>query len=223
MPTGQNRPDSIGAGVRRYFDVPEVPRSKEITIGSEQGSDAVDLAPEGDGPVELEIGFGKGRFLLERAENNPRTRFIGLETRRKLVDLVLSRAAKRGLKNVKVWLGDARSAMRRIKKGECVSRVFINFPDPWWKARHAKRIVLTPESAACIAGLLTKGGELFVQTDVDFRMRLYRDTLLSNENLAPVSGDGTILQNPFDARSVREVKCEESGLPIYRLFFRRKK
>jgi tRNA (guanine-N7-)-methyltransferase len=188
MSAGLNDLDSPKPYSGRYFDVPEVPGYQEIAILGRKGSAAVELAPAGDGPVELEIGFGRGRFLLGRAETNPGIRFVGLETRRKLVDLVASRTAKRNLSNVKVWLGDARYVLGRLDEEECLSRVFIHFPDPWWKARHVKRILVTSEIVGHIARLLKRGGELFIQTDVDFRARLYRDVLLSNKELGPATG-----------------------------------
>ena len=198
-----------------YSDVPAVPDTPQLEI--------LELTPRGDGPIELEIGFGKGRFLLDRAANNPQTRFVGLETRRKWVDLVISRAKKREIYNVKVWHGDARNVLRRLSHDPCLSRVFINFPDPWWKARHAKRMVVTEELVNGVSRLLCAGGELLVQTDVDFRAEAYLNILLANQDLTAVGESGMVEESPFEERSLREMRCEEVGLPVYRLFFRRKK
>jgi tRNA (guanine-N7-)-methyltransferase len=198
-----------------YHDVPTVPDDGEIDLTEVTGIERES--------VEIEIGFGKGHFILDRAKNNPNTAFWGLEVRRKWVHLVTSRASKRELVNVCVQHGDARRVLPRIEPEGCVSRFFINFPDPWWKARHAKRMVVTDTFIEEIGRLLQDGGELFVQTDVDFRARDYRDILLAQSFLEPVSGEtGTVHENPFLARSLREIKCEEIGLPIYRMLFRRK-
>jgi tRNA (guanine-N7-)-methyltransferase len=84
-------------------------------------------------------------------------------------------------------------------------------------------MVVTDTFLEEIGRLLRDGGELFVQTDVDFRARDYRDILLAQSFLEPVSDEnGVVAENPFLARSLREIKCEEIGLPIYRMLFRRK-
>ncbi|MCP4604895.1 MAG: tRNA (guanosine(46)-N7)-methyltransferase TrmB [Proteobacteria bacterium] len=196
-----------------YGDVPTVIDTSEVGVNQ--------LAPKKSGPVELEIGFGKGHFLLERAETNPGIRFIGLEVRRKLVHLVAERALKRKLSNVRVWFGDAGHVLRRIAEDACLANVFINFPDPWWKKRHAKRMVVTPQLIVEASRLLEDKGKLFIQTDVDFRVEAYRDIISSNRDLRSVYKNGTEGENPFGARSLRELKCEGIGLPIYRLLYGR--
>jgi tRNA (guanine-N7-)-methyltransferase len=198
-----------------YQDIPTVPEEGAIDLAQVVGAERES--------VEIEIGFGKGHFILDRAKNNPNTSFWGLEVRRKWVHLVTSRALKRELSNVRVQLGDARKVLPRIATESSVARFFINFPDPWWKARHLKRLVVTDRFIEEVGRLLQNDGELFVQTDVDFRARDYRDILLRQSFLEPASGgNGVIDENPFAARSLREIKCEEIGLPIYRMLFRRK-
>jgi len=199
-----------------YEDVPAVPEEGSIDLARMMGVKR--------DSVEIEIGFGKGHFILDRARNNPNISLWGLEVRRKWVHLVTSRALKRELSNVQVHHGDARQVLPRIAPDGTVARFFINFPDPWWKARHLKRLVVTDRFIEEVGRLLQDGGELFVQTDVDFRAQDYRDILLEQSFLEPANGgNGVIDENPFAARSLREMKCEEIGLPIYRMLFRRKK
>lgn len=168
-------------------------------------------------PRELEIGFGKGRFILERAARNPGTSFLGIETRRKWVHLVVDRASRRSISNVEVRFGDARQIVKRMAPDGCFERVFVNFPDPWWKARHAKRMVVTAGLGEDLLRLIAPGGELFVQTDVDFRAAAYESELAKVDGLE----GGPVGENPYGARSLREVRCEELGLPIYRLIYRK--
>ena len=80
-------------------------------------------------------------------------------------------------------------------------------------------MVILPPLVAEVARLLVDGGKLFVQTDVDFRSEAYREILSANPSLTPATTDGTIDHNPFGARSPREMRCRETGLPIYRLLF----
>jgi len=195
-----------------YLEVPGLPLQGEIAVRELAG---------GPGPVDLEIGFGRARFLLGRAAANPGVRFVGIETRRKWVHRAARRAADRGLGNVAVRHGDARAALCRMAPDAAIARVVINFPDPWWKARHEKRLVLGEGLVAHAARLLADGGELFVQTDVDFRAAAYMALLAACPLLRPVAGDGFVDANPFGARSSREARCEEIGLPVHRLLFRR--
>ncbi len=197
-----------------YSDVPSVMDESTLRLR--------DMVPFEGSATELEIGFGKGRFLLGRAEKNPEVAFVGLETRRKWVHLATERARKRNISNTRVWLGDAKAALPKITDEASVRRVFINFPDPWWKERHAKRMVVGADLVLEVARLLEDSGELFVQTDVDFRANHYLEVLSNCGLLAPSTGDGTLESNPYGTRTLREVRCEEVGLPVYRMLFVRK-
>lgn len=196
-----------------YSDVPTLPATGAIPI-----SDL--LGPQG--PYELEIGFGRARFLLDRAALVSGTRFLGIEIRRKWVHRANERASKRELGNVVARHGDARSAVRRIEPDACFERVFVNFPDPWWKARHQKRLVLGEDIVASLVRLLADGGELFVQTDVDFRAEAYREMISAAADLEPMGQGGLVDENPFGAKSSREYRCGDLDLPVYRLLFRRR-
>ena len=94
-------------------------------------------------PVHLEVGMGKGRFLMDMAKLHPEINYIGIE----MYDSVLLRAiqkkealAEEGqeLSNLKFMRMDARLLPEVFEKGE-VSRIYLNFSDPWPKARHASR------------------------------------------------------------------------------------
>lgn len=196
-----------------FLNVPSAPISESFSVK--------ELAAT-HGPLEVEVGFGKGHFLLDRAEKNPEISVVGLETRRKWVDLVKSRAEKRALSNATVWLGDARSVLSRIAEDGVFQRMFIHFPDPWWKARHEKRMVITESFATQAARVLKDNAEVFIQTDVDFRARAYQNVFASHNLYFSETHEGVISENPFGSRSLREKKCEEVGLPVFRFLFKRK-
>ncbi|MFO8072299.1 MAG: tRNA (guanosine(46)-N7)-methyltransferase TrmB [Polyangia bacterium] len=198
---------------RLYAQVPQLPPVGEIDLSG--------LFGDRETERELEIGFGRARFLLARAEQEPGVRLLGIETRRKWVHRAAERTRRRGLPNVLVRCGDAREALSRMRPDASLARIFVNFPDPWWKARHAKRLVVGEDLLEQIARLLVDGGELFVQTDVEFRADSYREALSACPELRPASGDGTPKRNPYGAMSSREIRCRELGLPIHRLLFRR--
>src|SRR5439155_18074092 len=88
-----------------------------------------------DHPVEVEVGFGKGLFLVTAGAANPQTNYFGIEIVRKYQLYAATRLAKRGLGNVRVTCGDARQILRdRVVTGS-VQAVHVYFPDPWWKTR----------------------------------------------------------------------------------------
>ena len=167
---------------------------------------------EGDAPLELDIGFGRGRSFLERAKQG-RTRVIGVEIKAKWAHKVEQRRIRLGLDNARAFRADARELLARAGPDGCVTRAFVHFPDPWWKKRHAKRRVVSDAFLETLARLLAPGGELFVQTDVEER---------ADEYEALIAGRGgfevrRVDENPFGAESNREARAAEDGLPVYRL------
>ena len=174
----------------------------------------------GDGPLELEIGPGRGAFILERCAAATNVRIIGLEIRRKWASIVDARLAKRELHHrARVLCEDARLALVRLTPDGCLDRVFVHFPDPWWKKRHQKRLVVVDPLIVEITRLLKDDGELFVQTDVPDRAVQYRARIAAHEALEDA---GAIENNPYGARSNRERRADEDGLPVYRMQFRKK-
>lgn len=169
----------------------------------------------GDGELELEIGFGRGRFLLERAQAAPGSRIVGIEIKPKWAHLVEERRVRLGLTNVVALCGDARTVLPRVVPDGSIERVFVHFPDPWWKKRHARRRVVDEGLLAQLARLMKKDGALFLQTDVEER------AVAMAERVAEAPGfvvrPGFTHENPYGARSNREVRAEQDGLPIYRV------
>lgn len=118
-------------------------------------------------PVEIEVGTGKGLFLLNAALSHPGTNFLGIEIVRKYQLYAATRYAIRNLPNVKTSCADAKVVLRDFVGPGSVAAVHVYFPDPWWKARHKKRRVFTPEFAADAARAIATGGRLYIATDVE--------------------------------------------------------
>lgn len=175
--------------------------------------------------VELEIGPGRGGFILERLAEAPEVCIIGLEIRLKWASLVDERVRSLGLDGRgRVFAEDIRFALPRFRGGS-LSRVFIHFPDPWWKKRHAKRRLASGGVVEQLARLLAPGGELFVQTDVWGTAQAYRDAIEPNAAFAPAGdapGSPLCAESPFAARSPRERRVMADGMPITRLRYRRR-
>jgi tRNA (guanine-N7-)-methyltransferase len=105
-----------------------------------------------------------------------------------------------------------------------VTTVFLHFPDPWWKKRHQKRLVMGPTLLDSVARLLTDGGAIYLQTDVEERAAQF-EQLLADCALLVAAGDepgsARMAQNPYGARSNRERRVVADGLPVHRLRYRR--
>jgi tRNA (guanine-N7-)-methyltransferase len=200
-----------------YDDPPRLPEGDEVDVRS--------VLVEGDA-LELEIGPGRGAFILERSATSTSVAILGIEIRRKWACVVDGRLAERGVgARARVLCEDARLALPRLGPEGVLARVFIHFPDPWWKKRHEKRMVVGDPLLAQIARLLRDDGELFIQTDVPERAQQYR-THVDAQPAFAAAGDEpdtpVLSANPYGARSNRERRADEDGLPVYRLRYRRR-
>jgi tRNA (guanine-N7-)-methyltransferase len=117
-----------------------------------------------DGPVEIEVGTGKGRFLLGAAELRPDVSHLGIEWANKYLRIAESRALRRGLTNVRFVRFDARELLPGIP-ATSIAAYYVFYPDPWPKARHHKRRFIQTETANELARTLCPGGLLHVATD----------------------------------------------------------
>jgi tRNA (guanine-N7-)-methyltransferase len=183
----------------------------------EQGLDLVELFPQ-TADIEVEIGFGRGGFLLGRAAAAPEAGLVGIELKTKWAYLVAERAARLGLARARAFAGDIRQVLPALGPDRCVARVFVSFPDPWWKKRHAKRRVLDDALLREVARLLRPGGELFVQTDVLARFEEYETALRASDAFDV----RVVAENPYGARSNREDRAIADGNPVYRLIATRR-
>jgi tRNA (guanine-N7-)-methyltransferase len=119
------------------------------------------------GPLEVEIGTGKGLFLSNAAAAAPTHRFVGIEVARKYAMSAAARLARRGLTNARVVHGDGLRFFHEWLPDHSVAAVHVYFPDPWWKKRHRKRRVMNEAFLSDIQRVLTPGGRLHFWTDVE--------------------------------------------------------
>ena len=117
-----------------------------------------------DRPIHLEIGFGSGEHLAARADLLPDHGFIGCEPFINGVATALAHVRDRQLANVRIHGGDALDVLRRLPDG-ALSFVYLLHPDPWPKARHAKRRLINDGPLDLIAASLQPGGEFRLGTD----------------------------------------------------------
>jgi tRNA (guanine-N7-)-methyltransferase len=118
----------------------------------------------GDRPLELEIGFGKGEHMAGQAAMRPDHGFIGCEPFLDGVVGALMKIEADGIENIRLHMGDALDVLERLPDAS-LERVYLLHPDPWPKARHAKRRFMNPGPIARIADKLKPGGEFRFGTD----------------------------------------------------------
>jgi tRNA (guanine-N7-)-methyltransferase len=116
-------------------------------------------------PLVVDLGFGRGEFLLALAAASPHAAFVGVELSFKRTVKMARRLARTPLRNVRLVQGRAEQAVREALPDASVACFWINFPDPWPKKRHARRRLIQPELAALLARKLVPGGALRIATD----------------------------------------------------------
>ena len=176
-------------------------------------------------PVELEVGFGKGLFLLNACQACPEVNFLGIEILRKYQLYAATRFAKREVKNVRLVKADAREFLRYSVADESFQAIHVYFPDPWWKKRHLKRRLFTADFAVQCERTLQIGGRLYVITDVSDYFAVIAELLEQHTRLklSPASADATRPAfNPnepahdLDYLTNFERKFRKEGRAIYR-------
>lgn len=115
----------------------------------------------------MEIGPGRGDFLLAEAHAHPEQEFVAVELGKKRYAKLVQRLQKRALTNVLLVFGDARVVLPRFFEAATFSSVVVLFPDPWPKRRHAFNRLLQPAFLIELARLIRPGGHLYLKSDVE--------------------------------------------------------
>ena len=117
-----------------------------------------------DHPIEIEVGMGKGRFIMEKARQNPDLNYIGIERYSSVLLRALQKRAEIELDNIYFMCVDAIGLAEIFAPGE-VSCIYLNFSDPWPKDRHAKRRLTSPEFMKVYDRILKPEGTVEFKTD----------------------------------------------------------
>ncbi|HEY7428663.1 MAG TPA: tRNA (guanosine(46)-N7)-methyltransferase TrmB [Gemmataceae bacterium] len=175
-------------------------------------------------PVELEVGFGKGLFLLTAAQARSDVNFAGVEIVRKYQLFTATRLAKRELRNVRVACADVRLFLPACVATASLQAVHVYFPDPWWKKRHHKRRVFTAEFVRECARVLRPGGQLHAVTDVAEYAQVMTELLAGQTALhALPPPEAHEPAHDLDYLTNFERKFRQQGKPIYRMRYERSK
>lgn len=126
-----------------------------------------EFALDVDSPLDLsvDIGFGRGEFLIDAARKEPRRAFVGIERSYKRTLKMARRLARFEISNVRIVEGPAERAIVELFAKSSISTAWINFPDPWPKARHARRRLVQPAFVAELTARLAPGVLVHLATD----------------------------------------------------------
>jgi tRNA (guanine-N7-)-methyltransferase len=138
-----------------------------------------------DAPLEVEVGSGKGLFLQNAALAAPDHNFLGVEVAYKYARFIAHRLAKREIPNAIAVQGDGLRLFRDSISADSLAAVHVYFPDPWWKARHHKRRVMTEAFLADVTRTLAPDGRLHFWTDVN---EYFDNTLELIAKTTPLTG-----------------------------------
>ncbi len=173
-----------------------------------------------DLPLHLDIGCARGRFVLRMAEIETRWNFLGVEIREPLVIEANRIAAEQDLKNLHYEFCNAMMWLGRLLAdipGGLLRTVTIQFPDPWFKKKHAKRRMVNAELVDSVVDKLAANGRIFVQTDIEFLAEEMSELFRSETRLGEIG----IKENPFPVKTEREKAVEDKDLPVYRAMFQK--
>ncbi|MCO6046318.1 tRNA (guanosine(46)-N7)-methyltransferase TrmB [Aeoliella sp. ICT_H6.2] len=177
---------------------------------------------ERQAPLEVEVGSGKGLFLQNAARATPEHNFLGIEVAHKYARFAASRLAKRQLANAVMVSGDGLRLFRELLPEGSLEAVHVYFPDPWWKKRHRKRRVLTPEFLIDVSRTLRVGGLFHFWTDVEEYFLTTLDLLAEVSSLrGPEPVEEKSPEHDLDYLTHFERRKRKDGLPIYRSLFTR--
>jgi tRNA (guanine-N7-)-methyltransferase len=128
--------------------------------------DLSSIFPEYAGKLDLEIGFGRGRFMRLYAGQHPQRHIVGVEVRKQIVDVLQQRVLDLGLKNVHLIHSQGQIVLEDVIPDRSLERVFIFHPDPWMKKRHHKRRIVNNHLLAALSKKMAPDGRVYISTDV---------------------------------------------------------
>ena len=173
-------------------------------------------------PLEVELGSGKGLFLATAAERKPEHNFLGLEMAHKYAHFAAARLGRQQLQHARMVDGDGLRVFREFLPSDKLTAVHVYFPDPWWKARHKKRRVMSEAFLHDAERTLLPGGTLHFWTDVEEYYHSGVESVLAHTKLAgPFAVQETAASHDLDYRTHFERRTRLSGQPVYRAEFRK--
>jgi tRNA (guanine-N7-)-methyltransferase len=174
--------------------------------------------PDLSAPIHLDIGSAGGRFLLQMAARHPDWNYLGIEIREALVIQANQIRDDIGARNLHYVFGNINislaTLLASLPAGR-LQRISIQYPDPCFKTKHAKRRVVQPALVADIARYLPSGGEILLQSDLEWVAQEMCDRFSENPAFTRTQSDW-LEPNPLGVPTEREVSTLSRGLPVHR-------
>ncbi len=204
----------------------ELKEYTEVALTWEEPGGPVDFAQifGRSGPVHIEIGSGKGTFLVAQAKAQPEVNFLGIEWARKFYRHAVDRIGRWGLRNVRILRADAATLLHDAVPADSVDCFHVYFPDPWPKKRHHKRRFLQSANLEVLIRCLKPGGEIRIATDhADYFEQIrqvtsaFRGVLQEIEFTRPAGArEGELTGTNYERKYVKQSR------PIYTAAFRKR-
>ena len=206
------------------YDIPGPDRRVGFEDLREAGVAAA-FAPDLPAPAALvvELGFGRGEFLWSLASERPGCAFLGVEYSGKRVLKMARRLAKGGPPNVRILQARAEDAVQELLAPGSVDTFWVNFPDPWPKARHHRRRLVQPAFVRVLGERLLPGGALEVATD-DVPYAEWIDATLAGEPLLEnvLAPEAFAREVPGRKATAYELEWRAEGRPLHFFRYRRR-
>jgi tRNA (guanine-N7-)-methyltransferase len=191
-----------------------------VTLEENPARAALDLERFHGKPLWLEIGFGGGEHLVHMAATYPQVEIIGCEPFVNGIAMLLGKIRQAEVQNLCLHPGDVRDLFD-VLPAACLSKVFLNYPDPWPKARHHRRRFVTPEYLHPLARAMQPGSELRVATDIpDYVRQTLEEVPPAGFDLVHEAGPGGAWDDWLSTRYEQKA-LREGRVPHYLTFRRR--
>lgn len=164
-----------------------------------------------DNPVELEIGAGRGDFLVGYAADNPKRNFLAVERKINYLKRGVSKARARDLDNVAFINVDIRYLLMEYVEAQSLHAVHIYFPDPWPKKRHLRRRIVQKEFIELLSEKMVPGGYLHFRTDHAHYFDQMMEIMGELSGFKVIDPDADLLKH----QTGFELRFRSRGLPIY--------
>ena len=177
----------------------------------------------GEGALNVEVGFGEGEFLLGMALRHPDMRYVGIERYAEGHRKLIKRARSEDTENVLTMVGDAYIILNLAFEQASLDSVTVNFPDPWPKARHARRRLYTEEFFGIAARKLRRGGTLYLATDDRPYAEQAARAIAGVSELTSMHPDKPWLDgSPYPVQTRYETRWIKEGRPLHYFVYSRK-
>lgn len=166
--------------------------------------------------IDLEIGAGKGAFLIKKAIKNPTFSFVGIEKNVSCSGFIAKKLVEQDIQNGKLIFDDAFNVVLALKD-KSINNIFLNFSDPWPKKRHNKRRLTTERFLKEYFRILKDDGLIIQKTDNEDLFNYSKELFVNNSFELIYTTNDYLEVDPDDETTEYEDNFRKMGKPIYRL------